>query len=151
MNSEPQAVVDRFKKMGLSIPVDIDHATALKAPLGDPAPAVGWIDALRVLNGGLWGLVRWNGYGRRLISAGEYRHLTPTLEHAGPSRVILGVPSVGLTKTLFFSSMPLSHGTMPAWNAGSARRPLTEDERKILTLLQVSEDEYFAAMHQGRR
>lgn len=43
INSDPQAIIAAFADSGADLPVDIEHATELKAPLGDPAPAAGWV------------------------------------------------------------------------------------------------------------
>ena len=69
INSNPQRIIERWKKTGHDIPVDIEHATERRGPQGLSAPAVGWISELTVAeNGGIIGTVSWAGGGRGPIA-----------------------------------------------------------------------------------
>jgi len=46
VNDRPDAIVAAFEAAGQPLPIDWEHATEIKAPAGDPAPAAGWITAL---------------------------------------------------------------------------------------------------------
>lgn len=82
------------------LPIDYEHAGEIKAPQGEPAPAAGWITALEVRNGALWGRVEWTEKGREAVASREYRYLSPVFLHSKekPQR-ILQVLSAGLTNS----------------------------------------------------
>src|ERR1700722_5080442 len=58
--SNPAAVVIATVglRMDAGLPIDYDHATDFAAPSGRPAPAAGWIRAIEVRDGALWGKSR---------------------------------------------------------------------------------------------
>ncbi|UPQ89162.1 phage protease [Vibrio sinaloensis] len=41
-NDNPTAVLEHFKNKKRQIPLDIEHATELKGPKGEPAPEQDW-------------------------------------------------------------------------------------------------------------
>jgi phage I-like protein len=97
-NSNPQAIVDAFEANGADLPVDIEHSTELKAPEGDPAPAVGWIKGLEVReDGAIYGLVDWNDDGRWMIESKQYRYISPVFIYNAKTSSIVRLTSVGLT------------------------------------------------------
>ena len=82
------------------LPIDYEHATAIKAPQGEPAPAAGWIKELEVRQGALWGRVEWTDRGRAVVEAREYRYLSPVFLHTkGTSPRIVRLLSAGLTNS----------------------------------------------------
>lgn len=98
VNDDPQGIVDAFKANGADLPIDIEHATELKAPNGDPAPAVGWVKALELRDGGaIWGLVEWNNEGRWLMEDKSYKYLSPVFTFDTQTKRILQLYSAGLT------------------------------------------------------
>ena len=86
------------------IPIDYEHATEIKAPEGEPAPAAGWIKQLEARpsssQGSLWGKVEWTERGGAMVAAKEYRYLSPVFLHSkdSPQR-ILQLLSAGLTNS----------------------------------------------------
>ena len=82
------------------IPIDYEHATEIKAPEGDPAPAAGWIKELQARGGSLWGKVEWTERGGAMVAAKEYRYLSPVFLHSkeSPQR-IMQLLSAGLTNS----------------------------------------------------
>jgi len=76
---EPSDVVVAFKKTGLSLPIDINHAEFLKAPAGDESPAAGWIEELDVRDGAIWGRVVWTPSGEAALNAKSYRYISPAI------------------------------------------------------------------------
>lgn len=96
-NSKPTGIVLNFQKLGRDLPVDIEHSSELKAPQGEPAPAVGWIRELMVENGEIWGRAEWNSEGKTLVGERAYRYLSPVIIYEPSSGKIAGVVSVGLT------------------------------------------------------
>ena len=96
MMSDPQAVADRFDPTK-EPQIDIEHSSEIKAPMGEPAPAVGWIKAIEVRDGALWGRVDWTPEGAGLVSGRAYRYLSPVFTHDMASGEISKILSAGLT------------------------------------------------------
>lgn len=94
--SNPQAVADRFDP-AKEPQIDIEHSSEIKAPVGEPAPAVGWIKALEVRDGAIWGRVEWTPTGASLVSERAYRYLSPVFTYDYNSGEIGRLLSAGLT------------------------------------------------------
>jgi phage I-like protein len=88
---------DAFAENGADLPVDLEHATQLKGAKGEPAPAVGWITAIDVRDGALWGRVDWTDDGRRMIEARAYRYLSPAFVITRAARAVVRLLGAGLT------------------------------------------------------
>lgn len=105
VNDTPEAIVGAFEAHGADLPIDIEHASEIKGPAGEPAPAMGWIKGLEVREGGgIWGLVEWTEQGRWMVSEKSYRYLSPVFlfEKGGKTSGktggrILKLVSAGLT------------------------------------------------------
>ena len=78
------------------IVIDIDHVSET-LPAGSPAPAQGWIEAVEVRDGALWGRANWNVSGRALMEAEAYRFVSPAFLFDKTSREIGRLTSVALT------------------------------------------------------
>ncbi|WP_299734003.1 phage protease [uncultured Endozoicomonas sp.] len=106
-NPFPEAVIDRTRGVSRDIPIDIEHATELKGPKGEAAPAQGWIrlDDLEVIDGAIWGAVEWNNSGRALLGDKAYRYYSPAFLFDGDGEV-RSIKSVGLTNTQNLSQLP---------------------------------------------
>lgn len=87
------------EKRGLDPVIDIEHATELKAPKGEHAPAVGWVKEFKVEDGALLGKVEWNSTGRSALENNEYRYYSPVYRVNRASRDVLYVKSIGLTNS----------------------------------------------------
>jgi len=109
VNSAPDSVLETFTAAGMDLPVDIEHATELKAPAGDPAPAAGWIKSLHNIHGAIWGRVEWLPTGRDLIASKQYRYLSPVILYKKGSGEISGLTSVGLTNQPNLHLQALNH------------------------------------------
>lgn len=96
MMSNPQIVADRFDP-AKEPQIDIEHSSELKAPMGEPAPAVGWIKGIEVRDGALWGRVEWTGSGRNLVGDKLYRYLSPVFTYDAVTGEIIKIISAGLT------------------------------------------------------
>jgi len=115
VNDHPQGVVDAFQANHADLPIDIEHATELKAPKGDPAPAVGWIKGLEVRDGGsIWGWVEWNPQGRSLMEEKSYRYLSPVFTFDTHTKRILQLYSAGLTNQPNLHLTALNQRIQPA-------------------------------------
>ena len=67
--------------------IDINHSTERAAPLGQPSPAVGWIEELQARDAALWGRVRWLTEGVNAVSGQQYRYLSPVFLHDAQGRI----------------------------------------------------------------
>jgi len=94
--SDPAAVAARFDP-AKEPQIDIEHASEIKAPQGEPAPAVGWIKAIEVRDGALWGRVEWTPTGAELVSTRAYRYLSPVFVFDYQTAEIGRIVSAGLT------------------------------------------------------
>lgn len=96
-NSNPEKILASFTAMNQDLPIDIEHSSHLRAPKGEPAPAVGWIVELNVRGGEIWGKASWNQEGQKLVGDKAYRYVSPTIVYTQGDGIIVGLRSVGLT------------------------------------------------------
>lgn len=109
-NPDPAAIVRYFEANGLDIPVDIEHATQLKAPKGEAAPATAWGKSLEARpDGSVWGKFDWNDNGRELVMGRLYRYYSPAYIIDPQTMTIVGIKSVGLTNTPNLGVPALNH------------------------------------------
>ncbi len=71
--------------------LDENHSTDLAAPMGLPAPAMGWITELQARPDGLWGHVEWTEPGRALVAGRAYRGISPVLDIEAASKRVRAV------------------------------------------------------------
>ena len=61
--------------------IDENHATDLKAPRGESAPAMGWFANVRAEeDGSIWADVVWTARGKNALENQEYRYISPVFE-----------------------------------------------------------------------
>ncbi|MDO5623794.1 MAG: phage protease [Pseudomonadota bacterium] len=75
--------------------IDYEHQTLHKETNGQPAPAAGWMHALRWIDGrGLFAEAELTARARELIAAGEYRYFSPVFEYSRATgevqRILMG-------------------------------------------------------------
>lgn len=92
-------IVKAFEEDSKLIPIDFEHSTEIKAPEGEPAPAVGWITSLSIKDGSIWGEVEWNNKGKEAIENKEYRYISPSFCYDKETNEVLYFTSVGLTNS----------------------------------------------------
>ncbi|MFH1029562.1 MAG: phage protease [Pseudomonadota bacterium] len=98
INDQPEILLQMFIAEGKDLPVYWEHATQLKAPAGDPAPAAGWIKELQIReDGSVWGWAEWTPKGTESLASKEYRYLSPVFDYEIESRRIFRFKSCGLT------------------------------------------------------
>ncbi|WP_447077681.1 phage protease [Shewanella algae] len=95
-NPNPDAIVAAFTKKR---PFDVEHATHIKAPKGEEAPAYGWITKVENRGGEVWGYVEWNAEGREMIEEKKYAFYSPAFAHNADTGVIVSIESAGLTNS----------------------------------------------------
>lgn len=96
--SDPAAVAAQFDAAKLP-QIDLEHSSQIAAPMGLPAPAVGWIAEIEVRDGALWGRVDWNAEGQEAIASRAYRYLSPVFRYDWETNEILQIVSAGLTNS----------------------------------------------------
>lgn len=73
---------------GADLPFDYWHATELKAPRGEPAPAAGWAREYRINErGAVEARVEWTPAGRAAIESREYRYVSPVFLFDADGRI----------------------------------------------------------------
>lgn len=139
-NPSPERIVSRFREDGASLPIDIEHSTELKAPQGDPAPAVGWIEALEVRNGAVWANVSWSTTAVDLIMNREYRYYSPVFLLEKNSNKVLRLLSVGLTNrpNLYVRALSTEGETMDFLNQVKQAAGLPDTATEAETLSKIT-------------
>ncbi len=95
-NNNPDQVIAATLSTNRDQPLDYEHATELKAPNGDEAPAAGWFKDYRVRNGHIEGQLELNPRGAASVAGKEYRYLSPVFRH-NTANEIYDIRSVALT------------------------------------------------------
>jgi phage I-like protein len=97
VNDNPCSIIEFFKRNQADLPIDIEHATEHKAPVGDPAPAVGWIKGLESAADGVYAIVEWTAEGNSLVATKKYRYVSPVILYDKKTKSIVGIKSLALT------------------------------------------------------
>lgn len=98
INSDPAGIVAKFVADSKDMPMDWEHATELKAPKGEEAPAAGWFKELQVReDGSVWGRIEWTDKGREAVASKAYRYISPVFVYERETGRIVKLTSVGLT------------------------------------------------------
>lgn len=87
-NPDPQAVIDAFNEDPRDLALDWEHASELKAPKGERAPAAGWIKAMELRDGAIWGQVEWTDNGKLDVETKAYRYISPTFLYSKAKKAI---------------------------------------------------------------
>jgi len=131
VNDDPAAIVAAFNANNADLPIDLEHASEIKAPKGEAAPAVGWIKKLVARDGGIAAVVEWTEDGARYLTSKAYRYISPAFAHdkASPYR-IKRIVSAGLT------NQPAFH--LPALASHNKEEDDTMDRASIATSLGLA-------------
>lgn len=92
---EPARVVAAFAANQGPLAIDYEHGQALKAAVGEEAPAAGWITEVEERDGAVWGRVEWTAAAARKIVEREYRFISPDFGHTREG-VIVQLNGAGL-------------------------------------------------------
>ncbi len=126
-NPDPAAVVARFLANRADLPLDTEHATHIRAPVGLDAPAAGWITALEARHGEIWGRLSWTAAGAESVRTRAYRYYSPAY-HLNQSQEVTSIASVGLTNKPNLYVTALNRGAFPSV---SAVPPITAEASRI--------------------
>lgn len=102
------SVLAAFERGGIDLPIDYEHQTLEASAKAGPVPAAGWIKALEIRDGALWGRVAWTPVAAGLIQSHEYRFLSPVFRHDKAGRVI-ALEGAGLTHYPNLDLEPVAH------------------------------------------
>ncbi|MNZ38300.1 Mu-like prophage I protein [compost metagenome] len=92
-----QWVTADFGARAQDFPLDWEHATQLRAPKGEEAPAAAWITELDIRDGALWGRTVWTQRGGTQVANREYRYLSPVFDFDPATGRIVRLVSAGLS------------------------------------------------------
>lgn len=109
VNDDPAAVIAAFEAGGLDLPIDVEHATEIRAPKGESAPAQAWIKKLTARNGAIVADVEWTEDGARLVTSKAYRYVSPAFLHRHDNGRVSRLLSVGLTNRPNLDLPALNH------------------------------------------
>jgi len=104
------SVLAAFERGGIDLPIDYEHQTLEAAAKAGPVPAAGWIKALEVREGSLWGRAAWTPKAADLIAQREYRFLSPVFRHDKAGRIV-ALEGAGLTHYPNLELTPVAHRT----------------------------------------
>lgn len=113
------ALAQRLNAVAARTPISIDyeHQTLLAKSNGQPAPAAGWITRVEWVAGtGLFADVDWTERARGLITANEYRYISPVILYDAQHQVV-GLHNAALV------SVPAIVGMQPVVAALAALAP----------------------------
>ena len=87
---DAEAVVAETKRAAgaTDLVFDYNHQTEFTEKNGQPAPASGWIKALEVRAGAIWGRVDWTDRAKAAIAAKEFRYVSPVFKHTRAGEVL---------------------------------------------------------------
>lgn len=124
---DPQVLVSAYARNRAELPFDIEHATEILAPKGQPAPAQAWIKEVAVrADGTTWVRPDWTAAGAVAVTSRAYKYVSPAFRFT-ESGEIVALTSVALT------TQPALD--LPALARSEGGAPHTKQETHMSTLL----------------
>jgi len=136
-------VLNSTMNRGVDLRLDYEHASEIKAPKGEEAPAAGWFSELRIAaDGSIEGKLDPTERARNAMQAREYRYLSPVPITERVSRRVHRLSSVALTNepNLYLPALNREESDDPSV---SKTEPHTMNEEQIKELcreLGIAED-----------
>lgn len=130
--TRPEQVIAAFRDYGHPLPVDVEHATHIRADQGLEAPAYGWVREIELRDGALWGRVEWTEQGAAWVVAKSYKFLSIGYGVDKPTGEITRLISVGLTNTPGFK--------MPELARAGDTQEKTKMDKDVLDALGLGSD-----------
>ena len=148
VNDRPDEFLARsaaLKRIAAGWCVDFDHQLQLSVndKVGGTAPAAGWIVALEIRNGSVWGKVEWTDLGQQAIANKRYRGISPVFAFDATSKRALGLVSAALTNNPNLDLVALNarqqqeSESMPAWLAKLLGLAADATEEQVKTALNA--------------
>ncbi len=103
------SAISAFPRRGRPLVIDWEHASELRAPKGEEAPAAAWMHELEAREGELWARVEWTPRAAEQVENREYRYLSPVFTYQKSTGRILEVVSAGLTNSPNLRLQALNH------------------------------------------
>lgn len=129
-NSNPGGIVTFLLAQKRDLVMDFEHATEIKAPEGDSAPAAAWLNDFSLdADGAVSAAVSyWTPTGEKAVKNREYRYISPVILYQKDTGEIKGITSIALT------NRPNLY--MPALNHQQEEATM----KNLLKLLGLAED-----------
>lgn len=124
--SDPARVV-AMTRAKLPIVLDYEHASELKGPKGEEAPAAGWINDLEVREGAVWARVEWTPRAANMVANREYRFVSPVFRFSA-TKEVLRLDSVGLVNQPNLKMTALCREGAGAADHAADDQPATKDD-----------------------
>lgn len=102
-------VLAAFPRRGRPLVIDWEHATELRAPTGEEAPAAAWMHELQDRDGELWARVEWTPRAAEQVANREYRYLSPVFTYQQSTGRVVEIVSAGLTNSPNLRLQALNH------------------------------------------
>jgi phage I-like protein len=98
-NSNPAQIIDFFESSWkMPIRFDYDHQSFTAGEKAGPVPASGWgLELEDRGDDGIWCRVDWTARAKELISAGEYKYLSPEFCHDPKTMEVMAIVGASLT------------------------------------------------------
>lgn len=136
---------EHMEQRNIDIVIDYEHQT-----LGDGrAPAGGWIKELVLKADGIYAKVEWTKRAMGHLLNKEYRYLSPVVLVSRRDQKASMLHSVALTNTPAINGMTPIVNSMSVTDIKSSTSKLTEEQKHILHMLNVSEKEIQQTMRNG--
>lgn len=103
------SALSAFPRRGRPLVIDWEHASELRAPKGEEAPAAAWMHELEAREGELWARVEWTPRAAEQVENREYRYLSPVFAFQKSTGRILEIVSAGLTNSPNLRLQALNH------------------------------------------
>lgn len=128
---------------------DWEHGQDLRAPAGEAAPAAGWVEALDVRDGQVWGRVEWTERARSAISAREYRFVSPAFLFSPDGQVVELIGAALVNRPNFDMAALNSRTETPMLKAllAALGLPETATEADAVAALNRQRDELKTALN----
>lgn len=140
---DPQSVLGRTLARAVDLRLDYEHASEIKAPRGDKAPAAGWFSNLRVAaDGSVEGKLTVTDRALNHIEAREYRYLSPVPVVNKETREVHHFSSVGLTNSPNLYLPALNHEESGSLDKSNNNQTIMtpEEIKELCRELGIAED-----------
>jgi len=141
VNDDPKTVIAATEalRMEVGLPIDYDHATDLAAPNGRPAPAAGWLKEFKIRDGAIFARVEWTEAGRKAVTSGEYRYVSPVFDYSKKTGRITRILRAALTNNpALYASAIASRQSTKQSEGSMATATLSEDEKRVCAAFGMS-------------
>ncbi len=130
-------VIGRFNTAQPPV-IDYEHQTLHKEANGQPAPAAGWIHALRWVEGaGLFAEVELTARALQAIASGEYRYFSPVFLYSSETGEVLKVTMGALTNNPAIHGMQALNTMQAAASAQFSTPQIIPSEEPMNPLLKA--------------